>query len=55
MKRLSKGMIDDGPREDKTAVHALPAEGGAAVHCTRPTIERGGERERVRRERERER
>jgi hypothetical protein len=30
----------DGPREDKTAVHALPAEGGAAVHCARPTMER---------------
>jgi hypothetical protein len=35
--------IDGGPREDKTAVHALPAEGGAAVNCDRPTM--GGERE----------
>jgi alpha-L-fucosidase len=42
LKRLSKGMGGwvDGPTEDKTAVHALPAEGGAAVHCARPTMER---------------
>ena len=36
--------MDGGPREDKTTVHALPAEGGATVHCARPTME---ERERV--------
>jgi len=31
--------IDGGPREDKTTVHALPAEGGATVQCSRPTME----------------
>jgi hypothetical protein len=38
------GWIDGGPREDKTAVHALPADGGAAVHWAH-NVERERERE----------